>query len=288
LSFESWQMAKAKNYWPAPAKINLFLHVVGRRADGNHLLQTLFRFLDYGDSLRFFLRDDDKIALVTTLLGVSPEDDLCVRAARLLQMETGCKRGVDIVLEKRLPMGGGLGGGSSDAATTLLALNHLWQLELSRARLRELALMLGADVPVFVFGQNAFAEGIGERLSAFPLPESWYLLLIPPVTVPTARVFAAPDLRRDTPAIRVTDWQPGFGHNDLEPIATTLYPQIAERLAWLRRRTGETASRMSGSGACVFAECPDEASARALAAELPDGWHGKVTQGLPAHPLANL
>jgi 4-diphosphocytidyl-2-C-methyl-D-erythritol kinase len=281
-------MAIKENRWPAPAKINLFLHVVGRRNDGYHLLQTLFRFLDYGDTLRFFPRNDGKIALTTPLPGVPPERDLCVRAARLLQTETGCKNGVDIALEKRLPMGGGLGGGSSDAATTLLALNHLWQLGLSRARLQELALTLGADVPVFVFGQNAFAEGVGERLTALELPETWCFLLMPPVTAPTARVFAAPDLRRDTPCIRVADWRPGFGHNDLEPIAAALYPQINECLVWLRARAGKTASRMSGSGACVFAECPDEKSARALCAELPDGWRGKVARALPAHPLADL
>jgi 4-diphosphocytidyl-2-C-methyl-D-erythritol kinase len=284
----SWQTAIKENRWPAPAKINLFLHVVGRRADGYHLLQTLFRFLDYGDTLRFFPRADGKIALVTPLSGVPPEHNLCVRAARLLQAETGCKHGVDIALEKRLPMGGGLGGGSSNAATTLLALNHLWQLGLSRARLQELALTLGADVPVFVFGQNAFAEGVGERLTALELPETWCLLLMPPVAAPTARIFAAPDLRRDTPCIRAADWRPGFGHNDLEPVAAALYPQINEYLVWLRARAGQTASRMSGSGACVFAECPDEKSARALCAELPDGWRGKVARALPAHPLAEL
>ncbi|MDR1889113.1 MAG: 4-(cytidine 5'-diphospho)-2-C-methyl-D-erythritol kinase [Zoogloeaceae bacterium] len=274
--------------WPAPAKINLFLHVVGRRDDGYHLLQTLFRFLDYGDSLQFFPRDDGKVTLTTPLPGVPPENNLCVRAARLLQAETGCNYGVGIALEKRLPLGGGLGGGSSDAATTLLALNHLWQLKLDRARLQALALTLGADVPVFVFGQNAFAEGVGERLTALSLPDAWYLLLVPPVAAPTARIFAAPDLCRDTPRMRVADWQPGQGHNDLEPVAAALYPKIAECLAWLRSRTGEAASRMSGSGASVFAECPNEKSARALAAELPVGWRGEVVRGLPAHPLAAL
>jgi 4-diphosphocytidyl-2-C-methyl-D-erythritol kinase len=279
----NWQ-----SHWFAPAKINLFLHVVGRRADGYHLLQTLFRFLDYGDHLRFSPRNDGKVVITTPIAGVPPETDLCARAARLLQDATGCPRGVDITLEKRLPMGGGLGGGSSDAATTLLALNHLWQLGLTRARLQELALTLGADVPVFVFGQNAFAEGVGERFTALPLPEAWYLLLVPPVAAPTARVFASPHLRRDTPAIHAADWYRGYGHNDLEPVATALYPEIAECLNWLRQRAGATASRMSGSGACVFAECPDEKSARALKAELPDGWRGKVARGLAEHPLARL
>ena len=274
--------------WSAPAKINLFLHVVGRRADGYHLLQTLFRFLDYGDSLRFSPRSDSAVILTTPLPGVPPETDLCVRAARLLQATTGCTHGVDIALEKRLPMGGGLGGGSSDAATTLLALNHLWQLGLNRARLQELALTLGADVPVFVFGQNAFAEGVGERFTALELPEAWYLLLMPPVTAPTARIFTSPDLCRDTPAIPAAGWHAGFGHNDLEPVAAALYPEIAECLTWLRQRAGAAASRMSGSGACVFAECPDESSARALVAELPEGWRGEVVRGLPEHPLAKL
>jgi len=167
---------------PAPAKLNLFLHVNGRRADGYHLLQTLFRFIDLNDTLHFTVREDGEVCRVNALEGVPPEQDLCVRAARLLQQETGCKQGVDIELEKRIPMGGGLGGGSSDAATTLLALNRLWSLDLSRERLMQLGLTLGADVPVFVFGENAFAEGVGEQLQAYPLPDAWYVVLCPPRT----------------------------------------------------------------------------------------------------------
>src|SRR5450631_460721 len=178
---------------PAPAKLNLFLHVVGHRPDGYHLLQTLFRFIDLHDTLHFSLREDGVVRRTNAVEGVAEEQDLCVRAARLLQSETGCKSGVDIAVEKRIPMGGGLGGGSSDAATALIALNRLWSLGLSRARLMQLGLRLGADVPVFVFGENAFAEGVGEALQAYPLAEAWYVVLFPPVQVPTAQIFAQLD-----------------------------------------------------------------------------------------------
>ena len=181
---------------PAPAKLNLFLHVVGRRADGYHLLQTLFRFIDLNDTLHFTLRADGQVRRLNALDGVADEDDLCVRAARLLQQETGCTLGVDIALEKRIPMGGGLGGGSSDAATTLLALNRLWQLDLSRARLMQFGLTLGADVPVFVFGDNAFAEGVGEQLQPYALPDAWYVVLCPQVVVPTVQIFSHPEIGR--------------------------------------------------------------------------------------------
>lgn len=274
--------------WPAPAKLNLFLHVVGRRADGYHLLQTVFCFLDQGDSLRFQPRDDGEVVLETPLPGVPPEADLTVRAARLLQAETGCRQGASIFLEKRLPMGGGLGGGSSDAATVLLALNHLWGLGLSRSRLQELGLTLGADVPIFIFGRNAFAEGVGEQLQAVALPETWYLVLEPPVAVPTQDIFRAPDLCRATPSLSAASWRPGEGHNDLEPVACRLFPVVGEYLGWLRSRAGADCSRMSGSGACVFAAFPREAEARQLAAQLPAGWRGWVARGLGAHPLADL
>ncbi|WP_303786848.1 4-(cytidine 5'-diphospho)-2-C-methyl-D-erythritol kinase [Azovibrio restrictus] len=274
--------------WPAPAKLNLFLHVVGRRSDGYHLLQTVFRFLDQGDTLWFEPRQDGQVVLETPLPGVPPETDLTVRAARLLQARTGCRQGVGIRLAKRLPMGGGLGGGSSDAATVLLALNHLWGLGLSRAALQEMGLTLGADVPIFVFGRNAFAEGVGERLQPVALPETWYLVLEPPVAVPTQDIFRAPDLCRDTPSLSVAAWQPGQGHNDLEPVACRLFPAVGEHLAWLRQRTGPGRSRMSGSGACVFASCDDEAQARCLAAQLPPEWKGWVARGLAAHPLVAL
>lgn len=271
--------------WPAPAKINLFLHVLGRRPDGYHLLQTLFRFLDYGDTLHFAPRDDDRIVLATPLPGVPPESDLTVRAARLLQAETGCRRGATISLDKRLPMGGGLGGGSSDAATVLLALNHLWQLGLPRRRLQEIGLTLGADVPVFVFGRNAFAEGVGEELAAVDLPPAWYVVLEPPVQVPTAAIFGAAELRRDTPSIRLADWRPGFGRNDLEPVACARFPAVAEHLEALR---AHAPAMMSGSGACVFAAFGDRASAKRVAPQVLAAHRGWLASGLAEHPLANL
>ena len=271
--------------YPAPAKLNLFLHVVGRRADGYHLLQTLFRFVDYGDTLHFAPREDGRVRLLNPLPGVPEESDLTVRAARLLQQAANCTRGADIRLEKRLPMGGGLGGGSSDAATVLLALNHLWQLGLSRERLQALGLTLGADVPVFIFGRTAFAEGVGEALQVVPATPAWYLVLQPPVAVPTVDIFRAPELKRDTPTMAAADWRPGLGGNDLEPVACARFPEVARHLAWLQR-FGR--ARMSGSGACVFAEFPDQAGAEAALAQLPPDMRGWVAPGLDSHPLYGL
>lgn len=274
-------------YYPAPAKLNLFLHVVGRRPDGYHRLQTLFRFLDHGDRLRIEPRADGAIRLLDPLPGVSEERDLCHRAARLLQVHTGCRLGADIGLEKVLPMGGGLGGGSSDAASVLLALNRLWGLGLPRAELQALGLSLGADVPVFVFGRTALAEGVGEVLRAVTPPPASYVVLIPPVEVATASVFAHPGLTRDTPEIKIAALpesgpEAGFGHNDLEPVVTALYPEVAERLAWLR---GYGEARMTGSGACVFAGFADRAKAEAVFAQRPEHWKGFVADGLDRHPL---
>ena len=279
---------------PAPAKLNLFLHVVGRRADGYHLLQTLFRFIDLDDTLHFTLRSDGEVRRVNALDGVPPEQDLCVRAARLLQQETGCKLGVDIALEKRIPMGGGLGGGSSDAATTLLALNRLWELGLSRQRLMQLGLSLGADVPVFVYGENAFAEGVGEQLQSYPLAEAWYVVLCPPVHVPTARIFTHPELTRDTISMTMralpkghdfrAGRQPGL-NNDLQAVACKLYPEVAEHLAWLGRFAP---ALMTGSGACVFAEFATEAEAKAVLQQLPAQMRGFVARGLQHHPLRDF
>lgn len=276
---------------PAPAKLNLFLHVVGQRADGYHLLQTLFRFIDLQDTLHFTLREDGNVCRLNALAGVTEEQDLCVRAARLLQRETGCRLGVDIALDKSIPVGGGLGGGSSDAATTLLALNRMWQLGLSRTSLMRLGLQLGADVPVFVFGDNAFAEGIGERLQAYPLPEAWYVVLWPPVMVPTARIFSHPQLTRNTISMTMralpqgVDFRagriPGL-HNDLQAVACDLYPAVAQHLAWLAQFAP---ALMSGSGACVFAEFATQAEADKVAGQLPDGMRGFVARGLPQHPL---
>lgn len=268
--------------YPAPAKLNLFLHVVGRRPDGYHLLQTVFRFVDFGDSLGFGLRDDGLVRRVNPIAGLEPEQDLTVRAARLLQQETGCRRGVDITLDKRLPMGGGLGGGSSDAATVLLALNRLWELNLGRTRLQELGLRLGADVPVFVFGESAFAEGVGEQLQPVALPPAWYVVLVPPVSVATAEIFASRELTRDTKPIKMSDFSTGCGHNDLEPVVCEKYPQVAESLAWLKA-FGD--ARMTGSGACVFAEFRDEIEARRVFSQKPEQWAGFVAKGLDRHPL---
>ncbi len=275
----------------APAKLNLFLHVVGRRDDGYHLLQTLFRFIDLNDTLRFTLRDDGEVRRINALEGVPPEQDLCVRAARLLQQESGCVQGVDIEVEKRIPMGGGLGGGSSDAATTLLALNRLWQLGLSRERLMEMGLTLGADVPVFVFGDNAFAEGVGERLQAYPLPESWYVVLCPPVHVPTAQIFTHPELTRNTFSMTMRALPKGLEfrsgrqaglNNDLQALACKLYPEVAEYLAWLAQFAP---AMMTGSGACVFAEFTTEVEAKAVLQQLPPNMRGYVAHGLQQHPL---
>lgn len=271
--------------YPAPAKLNLFLHVVGRRADGYHLLQTVFRFVDHGDSLYFSPRDDDAVVLANPLPGVPPESDLTVRAARLLQAEAGCRRGVEIRLEKRLPMGGGLGGGSSDAATVLLALNHLWNLGWSRRRLQKIGLSLGADVPVFIFGQNAFAEGVGEALQPVELPPAWYVVLETPVQVPTAAIFGVPGLKRDTPAMRAADWKPGVGTNDLQPVAVAGFPAIAAHLAWLSA-FGD--ARMTGSGACVFAEFERKQDAEDVLGKLPAEMRGWVAAGLAQHPLFGL
>jgi 4-diphosphocytidyl-2-C-methyl-D-erythritol kinase len=271
--------------YPAPAKLNLFLHVVGRRADGYHLLQTVFRFVDHSDRLRFAPRDDGDVILLNPLPGVAPENDLTVRAARRLQAASGCRKGVTISLEKRLPLGGGLGGGSSDAATVLLALNRLWQLDLPRQRLQEIGLRLGADVPVFIFGRNAFAEGVGETLLAVDIPPAWYVVLEPPVEVATAAIFGAPELKRDSVAIRAGDWRPGFGRNDLQTVAVARFPAIAGHLRWLAA-FGE--ARMTGSGACVFAAFTHQVEGQAVIAQLPAGMRGWLAAGLDCHPLCDL
>jgi 4-diphosphocytidyl-2-C-methyl-D-erythritol kinase len=271
--------------YPAPAKLNLFLHVLGRRPDGYHLLQTVFRLIDKGDRVWLGLREDGRIVRLVDLPGVPEAEDLTVRAARVLQAHTGCRLGVDIRLEKNLPLGGGLGGGSSDAATVLLALNRLWALDLSRASLQELALQLGADVPFFVFGESAFAEGVGEKLAPVALPPAWYVVLTPPVSVATTRVFAAPELTRNTPPIKIPDFLAGAGHNDLEPVVASNYPDVARYLAWLGRHGN---ARMTGSGACVFLAVADEAQALSIIAALPRDMHGFVARGLDRHPLYGL
>jgi 4-diphosphocytidyl-2-C-methyl-D-erythritol kinase len=271
--------------FPAPAKLNLMLRVVGRRSDGYHLLQTVFRFIDHHDTITFRLRADGAIARINDVAGIPEEDDLTVRAARLLKAVTGTPFGANIILEKRLPVGGGLGGGSSDAATALLALNHLWDTRLTREKLLVLALDLGADVPAFVFGENAFAEGIGERLTPLALADAWYLVLTPPVAVPTRRIFAHPQLKRNSQPITIQGFSADQAGNDLEAIVCREYPEVARHLEWLRRATP---AWMTGSGACVFAAFPEEIAARKLWASAPAGMRGFVARGLARHPLRDL
>jgi len=282
-------MSRWRETWPAPAKLNLFLHVTGRRADGYHTLQTAFRLIDLADTLRFSPREDGRVRLQRPLAGVPPEQDLCVRAAALLKDATGYPGGIDIELDKRIPMGGGLGGGSSDAATVLVVLNHLWRLGLKREELQRLALKLGADVPLFVFGENAFAEGVGEKLTPLALPQAWYLVLVPPVQVPTAAVFAAPELTREAKPIKITAFFDGLKRralrNDLEPVVCKRYPEVARYLAWLKQHG---VARMSGSGACVYAEFSTESAAYAAQAQLPPAMQGFVARGLGRHPLHEL
>lgn len=282
-------LPSAKNWqstWPAPAKLNLFLHVVGRRTDGYHLLQTAFRFIDRADQLRFEARSDSEIVLATPIAGVPPETDLTVRAARLLQEASGCRQGATIYLDKQLPMGGGLGGGSSDAATVLLALNHLWQTGLDRNALKSIGLSLGADVPVFIHGRDTFAEGIGETFTDVQLPAASYLVLHPAVNVPTAAIFGDPALCRNTPQIAAKSWQYGDGHNDLEAVACQKFPAVAEHLSWLRQYAPQ--AMMTGSGACVFAGFAEPHQAQAVFTKLPGDMTGWLAESLPEHPLARL
>ena len=268
--------------FPAPAKLNLFLHVVGRRADGYHLLQSVFRLIDHSDTVHLQLRADGRVVREVDLPGVPEHEDLTVRAARLLQAHAPAGAGVSIRLEKVLPLGGGLGGGSSDAATVLLALNRLWQVNLPRVTLQKLALQLGADVPVFIFGQTAFAEGIGEILHPISAPPAWYVVLTPPVQVPTAVIFATPELTRNTPALKIARFSAGMGCNDLQSVVVNRYPEVARHLAWLGQ-FGE--ARMTGSGACVFASFGTGDAARVVLRQLPGTMKGFVAQGLDKHPL---
>jgi 4-diphosphocytidyl-2-C-methyl-D-erythritol kinase len=269
--------------FPAPAKLNLMLKVVGRRADGYHLLETVFRFVDYGDTVAIAPRSDGRIVLHDPIPGIAPENDLTVRAARLLQRETGCPLGADLRVTKRIPMGGGLGGGSSDAATVLMALNHLWQTGLSRQRLMSCGVSLGADVPVFIFGQNAFARGIGDELEAVALPQKWYVVLHPGVHVPTAEIFSSPLLTRDSaprimPILETTQ-QVG---NDLQSVVCKLYPAVNEALDELRKFGSPL---MTGSGSCVFLECDSEDEAAQIFRVASERYDGFVAKGLERHPL---
>lgn len=268
--------------WPAPAKINLFLHVIGRRADGYHLLQTVFQFLEFSDELLFSVRRDRRIVRVCDYDGIQEDDDLAVQAARALQRAARRPLGVDIEVRKRIPVGGGLGGGSSDAATTLVALNALWGLHLDAATLGRIALGLGADVPVFVGGHAAWAEGVGESLAAVDPPEKWYLVVNPGCRIATAEIFHHPDLTRNSPPITIRDFLSGAGVNDCEPVVRKLHEQVGFALDWLRSR-GD--ARMSGTGSCLFLPFQSEQAARAVCAELPDAWDGFVARGRNRSPL---
>ncbi len=277
-----------QDLWPAPAKLNLFLHVVGRRPDGYHLLQTVFRLIDFADELRFAPRADGKVRRAHELAGIHERDDLSLRAARLLKAETGCTLGATVALQKRIPVGAGLGGGSSDAATTLMALNRLWRLDLPQTRLAELGTALGADVPFFLGGENAFAEGIGEVLTPLTLEPAWYVVVMPQVSVPTKEIFADPGLTRTTKPATIAVFFAGYGRNDLEPVVCRRYPAVARVLASLRAQGWD--ARMSGSGASVFAAFESETEARRAAAEIPEQVRGATTsfvvEGLPRHPLS--
>jgi len=268
--------------WPAPAKLNLFLHITGRRDDGYHELQTLFQFVDFGDELRFRIDDSGLVRRREALAGVAEEADLTVRAARLLQAETGCTQGVEIHIDKHLPMGGGLGGGSSDAATTLVVLNRLWDLGLSEDCLAELGLRLGADVPVFVRGRAAWAEGVGEQLQTVDLPEPWFVILQPDAHVATAKLFADPQLTRDLQPIKIRDYLAGGGRNVFEPLVRAAYPDVDAALTWLNVHA---AARMTGTGACVFAAFERETQARQVAAQAAGRWRTIVARGCNRSPL---
>jgi 4-diphosphocytidyl-2-C-methyl-D-erythritol kinase len=268
--------------WPAPGKLNLMLRVVGRRADGYHELQTVFQPIDRCDLLYFRSRRDGRVERPGGPAGLPPEQDLAVRAARLLQGYTGCTRGVDIRLEKHLPMGGGLGGGSSDAATTLVALDRLWGLGLGEDVLAALGLRLGADVPVFVRGRAAWGEGVGERLQPLDLPRPWYLVLVPDCHVATGWVFASQELTRDSPRIKISDFLAGNAVNDCLPVVRARYLPVAQALDWLGRHAE---ARLTGTGACVFAAFGREEQALEVLSRMPRGWRGFVARGLNRSPL---
>ncbi|MCC6173073.1 MAG: 4-(cytidine 5'-diphospho)-2-C-methyl-D-erythritol kinase [Gammaproteobacteria bacterium] len=277
----------AGRWWPAPAKLNLFLQIVGRRPDGYHLLQTIFQIIDLCDELQFDLTADGAIRRIDDASarppsGVAPDQDLCVRAARALQAASGTALGVDIRLRKRIPLGGGLGGGSSDAATTLLVLNTLWSCGLDIEQLVNIGLQLGADVPVFIRGQSAWADGVGERLTPLPLPQHWFLVVHPGVAVPTREVFQAPELTRNSPVITIPAPQGPAGRNDCEPVVRPRFPAVAEALDWLARFAP---ARLTGTGACVFAEFDSPAAAERIAARVPEGWRAWVVRGLQTSPL---
>jgi 4-diphosphocytidyl-2-C-methyl-D-erythritol kinase len=268
--------------WPAPAKLNLFLHITGRRGDGYHLLQTAFQFINYCDWLEFKLRADGRIMHLSPLPGVSVEKDLIYRAAQLLQQRTACEQGVEVRVYKRLPLGGGLGGGSSDAATTLVALNHLWAAELSTPQLAQLGLELGADVPVFIYGHAAWAEGVGEQLQPLELSEPWYLVITPSIQVATGEIFAVPELTRDCKPITIIDFLSGKGKNVFESVVRQRYPFVAEAIDWLSQFSP---ARMTGTGSSIFAAFDEKQQALQVLAQIPPTWRGVVAKGRNNSPL---
>jgi 4-diphosphocytidyl-2-C-methyl-D-erythritol kinase len=275
---------EAWTIWPAPAKLNLFLRIVGRRADGYHELQTVFRLLDWGDEVRLRVRDDGLIVRRTDIPGVDAEDDLTVRAARLLARHAGVALGAEIALDKRIPMGGGLGGGSSDAAAVLVGLNILWGAGLDEDALAGLALTLGADVPVFVRGRSAWAEGVGEKLSAIKLPRRWYVVLDPRSPVPTAALFQAPELTRNAPPATISSFVSGdTAENAFEPVVRARHPRVAAALDWLG---GFGRARLSGSGGCVFLETRTREMALSIASRCPETFGVHVAAGIDPSPLA--
>ncbi len=271
-----------REWWPAPAKLNLMLRITGRRSDGYHLLQTVFQLLDLTDELKFTPLPEDVVRLQNPIPGVPEDEDLTVRAAKLLKRESGCREGVSIQINKRLPMGGGLGGGSSDAATTLVVLNQLWGLGLSLEKLMQMGLSLGADVPVFVFGKAAWAEGVGEKLVEMEIPESWYVIIKPDVHVDTGEIFSNKNLTRDSKPIKICDFLAGHGGNDCLDVVRRKYQEVDEAL---KKLEVFSQARLTGTGACVFAEFADELSAREAAGSLSGDGRVFVAKGQNVSPL---
>jgi len=269
--------------WLAPGKLNLFLHITARRPDGYHCLQTIFQFIDYCDVLHFNIRSDGQLSCQSTATDILPEQDLAFKAASLLQHYSGTTLGVDIKVEKKIPLGGGLGGGSSDAATTLLALNKLWQLHLSSAILSQLALKLGADVPIFIYGRAAWAEGIGEKLQPVEkyLKQPWYVVIHPGCQVSTAEIFSAQDLTRNLLPIKIDDFLAGQSSNVCEGVVRNRYPVVGQALDWLNQYS---TAQLTGTGACLFAAFETAEAASAVLAQLPSKWHGFVAAGKNLSP----
>ena len=275
-------MTVNKDWWPSPAKLNLFLHILGRYDNGYHKLQSLFQMLDYGDKLAFDINHTGTIAMSTPLKGVKDEDNLIIRAAKLLAAQTKTKLGAHISLEKYLPMGGGIGGGSSNAATTLVALNALWGTRLSVHQLADIGLQLGADVPIFVRGETAFAEGVGEQITPAPQPEQWFLVANPNVHISTGEIFTAQELTRNTPSMDWADYKFEETRNDCQQLVVNRYPEVAKLLQWL---VHYAPSRMTGTGACVFATFSDYTLAEQVRAQMPEAWQSFVAKGVNRSPL---